>query len=33
MIETVMQIVHHCNHKLALATRLGKAQVAASKIK
>ena len=26
-IKTVMQIVHHCNHKPALATRLEKAQV------
>src|ERR1041384_1130135 len=31
MIEIVMHIVHHCNHKPALATRLEKAQAAISK--
>src|ERR1051325_1900873 len=29
--EIVMQIVHHCNHKRALATRLRRAQGAISK--
>jgi hypothetical protein len=27
MIEIVMHILHHCNHKPALAARLGKTDV------